>query len=204
MPEEATWTRIGESVTRLSLAVSLWDDLTGERPIGSPQVRVDDTAPDVRNASGNHLYFGLSDDATVTVEITTDGRYEPTTETVDLSNHEISEAITVDLVPTAQYSFPSWATLLRGRITDGDDNPIEGVTLAVDTLSRTTKTNAAGEYVYYFTNVATNAVTRGDKTVLELDGSDPTITATHPDGRSKSETPIVEVSSVTTTKFTFP
>ncbi|MDY6818783.1 MAG: carboxypeptidase-like regulatory domain-containing protein [Halobacteriales archaeon] len=203
MPENATWTLIGESVQQLSLAVSLRDDLTGARPVGSPEVRVDGQTSDVRNVSGYHLYFGLPDDATVTIEVTPDERYEAATKTRDLSTHTVSEAVTFDLIPTLHYTFPSWATLLRGRVVDGDDDPIKNVTLSVDTLSRTTTTNETGEFVYYFTDVTANTTTSGGQTVLELDGLDPTVTATHPDGRTQSATPTVEVAATTSLTFTF-
>lgn len=202
MNNEAAWTRVGGSVTQLSLAISLHDHLTGGRPVGDPVVTVDGESPDARSSGGDHLYFGLPK-TTVTVAVEPDERYVDEQRSVDLSTHDPADAETIDLVPTPAYDFPAWATVIRGRVLDASGDPVANSEMTVPDRTLTVRSDENGAFAYYVTEATKATVDRSGTTVIELGGGDPTVTATHPDGRTTSTAVTVEPSTHTTTTLQF-
>lgn len=188
--------RWGET-SDLSLAVGLEDPMTGADPVGSPQVTVDGEDPDARSPSGYSLFFDRPA-APVTVELDGGTPYLDDERVIDLATHDPVDPVTIELEPAPAYPFPGWVTLVRGQVTvDGD--PVGGAAISVAGLGRTTRTAPTGEYVYYFVEgVDCQVVTRQGKTVIEVDGADPEITAAYDqvsDSTSKTVEPrtMVEV-----------
>lgn len=204
MSDQRRWRRVERDVTQLRLAIRVRDDLTGDAPVGTQRVTVDGELPDARSAGGAYLAFGPPTDETVTVAVEADEHYRDASRTVDLDGRDPRDPVTIDLVPTTAYDYPAWATLLRGRAVDGAEKPIQGVEVSVASEGRTHETTAAGEFAYYFTDVASRAVRRGGETVFEPGGAEPVVEAEHPDGRTTSQSKTVTASSVTRTTFVFP
>ena len=69
------------------------------------------------------------------------------------------ELLTVEVTPTPAYEFPSWVTLVRGRLTDSDGHPVVGATVSATEFDHQTSTDARGEYVYYVTALTADELT---------------------------------------------
>lgn len=195
MSERRSWTRIGGFTATLSLAVSLRDAVTGDRPMGDPRVTVEGDEPDATTPGGYHVFLDRGGDD-VTVAVDSGDRYLDDERTVDLLTHDPADAVTFELQPAPAYSFSSGATLIRGQVEDDADQPVADGVVSVQGLSRATRTDARGAFVYFFA-VGTDgeAVKRGDQTVIEVSGSDPIVEASHPDHGTVTETTTVEEGS---------
>lgn len=179
MPEG--WRQVDSFTRDLSLAVQLTDGVVGGRPVGNPTVRVQgvDEEP-FRNRSGYFLFFDLPEEE-VTVTVDGGDSYFDASQKVPLDpaasdTHDTGEAVELTLEPTPSYQFPAGLTRVRGTVWDGSSR-LSGVTVSVDSSSRSTTTTAAGEFVYYFddidrANISVESST-GDR-LYRPGGSDPT------------------------------
>lgn len=204
MSERRSWTQVGGFTSILSLAVSLRDAVTGERPRGDPRVTMDGDEPDTMTPSGYRVFLDREVDA-VTVAVDGGDRYLDDERTVDLLTHDPTDAVTFELRPAPAYRFPSGATLIRGRVADDADEPVADATVSVQGLSRTARTDARGAYVYFFAaGTDGEVVKRGDRMVIEVGGGDPTVEATHPDHGTASASTEVEEGSTAVADFKYP
>lgn len=205
MSERRSWTRVDGFTSSLSLAVSLRDAVTDERPQGDPQVTVDDDDPDATTPNGYRVFLDRGEDA-VTVAVDGGDRYLDEERTIDLLTHDPTDAVTFHLRPAPAYRFPPGATIVRGRVVDDSDDPVPDAEVSVQGLTPTTETDARGAYVYFFDlddpDIA--LVERGDRTVVDVGGSDPTVEATHPDHTTVSESTEVEESEAAVVDLAFP
>ncbi|WIV66079.1 hypothetical protein [Natrialbaceae archaeon AArc-T1-2] len=215
MSDHVSWRRVSEHSRSLSLAVSLWDDLTRNRPDDDPRITVDGVRPAVRTPSGYHLYFDLSDRA---VEVAVDGgdQYMDDARTVDLGKWDQTVPLEFNLQPTTAYPFPSWATLVRGRVMAEGGSPVAEAAVSVKApggsgaddspwQNRIVSTDETGHYVYYFRvsgDAADGDTSIGDGSTVEIDGEDPTFRVVH-DGRVEETSLAVAASDMTELNVTF-
>jgi hypothetical protein len=186
-----------EPLTSLSLAVRVVDAFTGRSPRRAFDVSVDgvDATP-VRGRRGHYLFLDadLPSSASVTVEVTGSRWYEDASEPVSLSADDEptppainprQTPVTVEMVPTAEYSFPPATTLVRGVVRDergGVDRPLAGAAVSVVGLDRTAITNDVGEFVFFFQpspDGATSVVREDGQWLTKVNDNDPTLVATY-------------------------
>jgi hypothetical protein len=204
MSERRSWTQVGGFTRTLSLAVSLRDAVTDQRPRGDPRVTVDGDEPDTVTPSGYRVFLDREAD-TVTVAVDGGDRYLDDEQTIDRLSHDPTDAVTFELRPAPAYQFQSGATLIRGRVTDDADEPVADATVSVQGLSRTARTDTRGAYVYFFAaGTDGEVVERGDRMVIEVAGGDPTIEATHPDHGTASASTELEEGSTAVADLKYP
>lgn len=191
---------LGSVSTTLSLAVHLVDRYTGGLPLSDTEVRIEnrDVEP-VRNPSGYRVFSDL-EPGTVTV-VVDGGRYyadervtgvdaidptDPAT-SVDPSDPATLPLERIELAPAPAYRFPSTATLVRGAVRDPTGEGLPGATVSVADVDRDAHTNANGEFVLHLAPATDEDVTVDDGAV-QVNGTPPVLTASHPDRGSTSDT----------------
>lgn len=190
---------VGERTTHLTLAVRLEDAFTGNQPVGDPQLTARDVETDpVVNPSGYHLFLDLPDEP-LTLLVDGGDRYLDVERTVDPTDHD-PPAIDLELMPSTAYRFPAGATLLRGVVReDGTGDPIPDATVSLLGTDRETVTDAAGRFVLFITGITADDIglTDDDEEVVQIDGDDPVLEATHPEHEAATASkPVVEGSTV--------
>jgi len=141
--------------TTLSFAVQLIDDLTKNETIGNIKVKVKETDKKaMKNTSGYYLFTDLKA-GTYTVRVDSD-MYFPKETTVDLppildpKNPLITEIV---LKPRPEYPFSSNATLVRGVVRDGANEPVKGAQLRVIGRNMETISDGKGSFVVYLSGI---------------------------------------------------
>lgn len=212
MADPSDATKVGSFTTTLSLAVEVTDAVTGGRPAGSPEVSLAGVdAEPVVNRSGYHLFFDLEADA-VTVRVDGGERYADA-ERADVPTFDPGPGFdatdpadlpveTVELRPTPAYEFPAAATVVRGTVRDAGGAPVAGATVTVEGVDRTTTSTDAGEYVLFFARPFDDGVGVSDGSV-RVDGSNPTVTASHGVYGTTSATFAVPEGSLTSRDLAF-
>lgn len=164
--------------------------------MGYPHVSLTEVDADaVQNSSGFHLFLDteIPDDAIVDI----DGgrRYLDERPPVSLDAltplrppEEVGQQQSplyqeIRLRPSPVYRFPPGATLLRGRVQDPAGDGVEGATLTILGLDRTTETTETtrdGEFVLYFTDITADdvAVEDGDR-LIQVDRDTPQVEVSH-------------------------
>ena len=143
--------------TKLSFAVILLDDYSGQNPIGNLNVSLKDRdEKPIINLSSYYVFIDLPLD-TYYVQVKGDYYFDEDL-TVDTNHYDIENLLVIRLKPNNSYPFPSDATLVRGMLWDTDDlqtrevlvnSDIEGFCSGIN-LKLDTKTNEKGEFVLYF------------------------------------------------------
>lgn len=137
--------------TALCFALSLVDHFTGNAGlVGDTRVAI---MPSDRqgflNPSGYHVFMGLSE-TVFTVHIR-NRCYLDLDLTVDTSTLDPGlPLVTTILHPRYLYPFPPGSTLITGRVTDSDQQPLAGVQLAVTGSTAANTSDPDGRFVLYF------------------------------------------------------
>jgi hypothetical protein len=120
-----------EITTRLSVAVSLMDDFTGEQPIGSVMVflSVPRLEP-IKNPSGYYLFLDLPD-SEYQVRVESAYYFDVNEKVVPANLAPLNPVIEIILKPKPSYPFSSGTTLIRGMVRDSDENPVPGAQVEV-------------------------------------------------------------------------
>lgn len=209
------WRKVDELSRRLTLAVKLIDEVSGDDPIGEPRVEVAevDEHP-IRNRSGYYLFFDLPGEE-VTVEVDGGDLYHDGSTTVDRApddgTFDAGDAVELSLSPTPAYPYPRGLTRVRGTVFDGT-TPVGGATMSVVGHSRTTMTTDDGEFAYYFDDIDPGDIEREDigengderdvRRFYRPGGSDPEFEVDGDPGRLQRSVP-VEVGRLTTLELTY-
>ena len=136
--------------TTLSLAVSLQDDYTGDRPIGGVKVFLEGRdLKSVKNPSGYYLFLDLAG-SEYQVRVETDYYFSEKT-TVKLPELDpLNPVVQVKLKPEPSYPFSPGTTLIRGMVYGSDQNPAAGAKVEVPGKNVNNITTEKGEFVLYF------------------------------------------------------
>ncbi|WP_458210370.1 hypothetical protein [Haladaptatus sp. NG-SE-30] len=164
----------------------------GEQYTGdAPQVFLRGTEVDpIINLSGYFLFLDIRfPDETITIEVTGGWRYLDTERTIASPEPDEPTVETIKLRPSPAYQFPSGATLLRGRLfreldseeEQGLEEDVEGATLGIHELGRTTETTSDGEFVLYFKDITESDVSENENgnTIVLVEGMSPRIRIQH-------------------------
>lgn len=203
MPEG--WRRVDGFAHDLSLAVQLTDGVVGGRPVGTPTVRIDgvDEVP-VTNRSGYRLFFELPP-TDVTVRVDGGPRYQNASRTVSVdpsdSSYDPGTAAEFVLEPTIRYAFPAGLTRVRGRVLE-NGQPVADAVVSVQGFTRSIRTTADGEFVYYFDEIDhTDVVRSGGHLSVKPGNAHPVFTVTWSTGGFTQPVP-VRAGRLTTTELT--
>jgi hypothetical protein len=198
---EREWVAVGSRERTLSLAVKPVDAVTGDRPVESPRITIDEVDADpVETRSGYHLFLDLpATPDTVTVVVDGGSRYLDAERVVDRSGLDrLDPSVVVALEPTPAYPFAPRATLLRGRVTNRDDEGVEGVALSLRHADVSTVSTAGGDYVLWLGDVVRESVeTVGDRRLVRLNNQPPRLVAEHDDYRRTAVTQEIEEATTT-------
>lgn len=212
MAEPRRWREVERRTSGLSLAVVPRDFLTGAGALDAVDLTVDGAAPDAR-AGGAAVYLDLPAEP---VELLLDGgdRYRDVDRTLDLAARDPAAPVVLDAVPTTAYDVPGWATAIRGVVSESaadDADPVPGAVVTVDVPAPpadpdaedpyadlrdyAVETDAGGGFLYVVPGADALASDDGER--LAVDGADPTLRATLPDGTEVTEREPVELGDVT-------
>jgi len=139
----------------LSLAVLLKDDFSQkEEMIGKVKVSIPILNLEaIENPGGYYNFLNLAPD-TYNVHIESDYYLDKKTDVViPLAGY----VKIFELQPDTLYPFPSWATLLRGMVSDAAGNPVTGAEIKWTAGGLHSVTSAKGEFVLYFPVAQGNA-----------------------------------------------
>lgn len=165
----------------------------GQNAMRYPHVSLAEVDTDaVQNNSGFHLFLDATVPDDATVDIDGGQRYldeslpvDPTALTPLRPPEEIEQLQSspyqeIQLRPSPVYRFPPGATLLRGRVQDPAEDGVEGATLTILGLDRTTETVRDGEFVLYFKDITADdvSVEDGDR-LIQVDGDTPQVEVSH-------------------------
>ena len=170
--------KVGERKYDLSVAVKLIDIVTGGRPNGEPDVRIETAdsgivdATTIKTRSDYYLFFGIPENVdTIWIIVEAGDEYHTVSEKKDIAALRSATPreyeVEIQLAPTTAYRFPANRTTIRGHVwdeTSGAIDPVDRVPVSdaevtvadVDpggTIPRrdlSMKTTPLGEFVLYF------------------------------------------------------
>jgi len=136
--------------TRLSLAILLIDEFTGQQPRGNADVIVEKDIHPTRNLSGYYLFSALSaGNHEVSAE---SSLYFSRKEMIDTSVLDPKNPVVqITLMPNPSYPFPDNATLIRGLVRD--TAPIASAEIRATGQTAHSFTDAKGEFVLFFKGI---------------------------------------------------
>lgn len=146
---------------KLSFAVWVIDEYTGQKPSGKIRVEIKETGKKAsQNFSGYYFFTDLHAEGSYTLSIKSE-LYFPEEITVDMSAFsdpkkpviEINGKPEIALKPNPGYPFSGNATLLRGQIESSSGKPVAGLRVGVDGKNIENLTDSRGEFVLYFKNI---------------------------------------------------
>lgn len=164
-------------ITRLSLALWLTDEYTGEKPIGPIKVSLKEHKKrGFVNLTG---YYCFTDVPNGNYTLTIEGEYYfPVTKQIDLPLSDNKKpVITVTLKPRPHYPFPTATTLVRGVFRNPE--AVANAVIKVRNRPIETKTNEQGEFVLYFKGIKTEDI------ILEITDIEP-VSAMVREGKTES------------------
>jgi hypothetical protein len=198
------------AVSKISLAVWLIDDYTGENPAGVIELSLKDKMGSerkpVRNLGGYYIFFDLPKDSyTVLVK---GGKYyfDEAIENVRPSELDIHNPIlNISLVPAPAYSFSRNSTLIRGCLLDSQKQGISEAIIGIKGKNEIFQTTENGEFAVYFRGLKENEVKKAEgKTLLIINGENPVLEIKHPVFGNKTESVEVEEGKTVSISITFP
>ncbi len=148
------------STTTISAALRPIDAYTGGAPFGALRTRlVESDHPALHHPEGFVLFADLpTGDYTTAVYGQFFDRHPALTfDTAVLD--PVAGALDLALQPNPRYPFPATATLVRGFVHDAASAPIAGVEVQVQSGGPVARTNAAGEFVFFFSYLVLTAIT---------------------------------------------
>lgn len=139
------------NATTISAALRPVDTFTGGAPFGSLRIGlVESIQPPLPHPEGFVLFADLpAGDYTTRVN----GQFfdhHPALSFDPAELDPVAGAVTLNLQPSPRYPFPAATTLVRGLVHDAADEPIAGVAVQVQSGGPVARTNAAGEFVFFF------------------------------------------------------
>ena len=192
--------------TELSVAVALTDRHTDGPPVGEPTVRV--TNADVEFTETPSGYYVLTDlpsvPATLEVVIESEAYLDQERSITPQALPEDDPSLEFSLEPGPGYPFGSGETVVRGLVEDAD-GPVAGAEVEYVEGTGRTETDARGDYALPIRDLSSDDLGTDDegRRALKPDGDDPTIRATHPDGRTSEVTPTVRIGETTSANLSF-
>ncbi|MCP5050019.1 MAG: hypothetical protein GY940_22820 [bacterium] len=137
----------------LTAAVKLMDRYSLGQAIGEFDLLVNGELVDpVKNRSGYYLFFDAPGDF-FDLRIISQYYFETERRIVIGDLDLLNPVVNIPLTPLPSYPFPGNATLIRGRVVDGNQFPILGAGVRVDWgegKKTVTLTGRGGEFVLYF------------------------------------------------------
>lgn len=155
---------VEQRTTTLSLAVSLSDDFASgddfasrKRPIGKVNVSLEELRMSgIQNLSGYYFFMDVPpntiDRPFYTLSVTSD-YYVDLQSQGTLPRPDPSVPVSITLTPVPTYPFPPGATLIKGVVTDLQQQPISGASVTVVSTGMVSQTTEKGEFVAYFTRL---------------------------------------------------
>lgn len=146
-------------ITRLSLAVRLKDDYTGEKPVGYVEVMYrEGNQKAIKNLSGYYTFTDMAA-GNNTVSVRSKIYYS-----LELSvNPSLLDpkdpVLEILLKPLPSYPFPANATLVRGLLSNPDMNLTGNVNIKAIEPGIETISDNMGEFVLYFRDVKNKKIT---------------------------------------------
>lgn len=188
--------------TRLSLAVYIVDDYTNKGGINARVSLEGCDAKPFKNPSGYYIFSGLPPKS-YTVLADAGDTYIKCATPANLSAGK-AVSLKINLFPSPSYPFSSSDTLVRGSVRAfGVGVPEAKIT--VDLTSIVSGTDDRGDFVVAFKSLKSLVVKAGGKSLVKLDGNDPSISAEHPKyGRSPSKPVEVEEGKTTFVTIIYP
>ena len=143
--------------TILSLAVRLIDDFTERETIGSIKVTIKEgDIKAFKNLSGYYLFNDMNT-GNYNVAVGSDF-YLPEETAVNIPQPDPKNPVVeISLKPRPSYLFPSYATLVRGLVSDG--SPVAKAEVEVVGKPIKTLTDEKGEFVLYFKGIEMENIT---------------------------------------------
>lgn len=143
---------------KLSFAVYLIDDYSGDTPIGKVDVRLKgrDEKP-IKNPSSYYAFLDLPDD-TYTVQVRSGYYYD--VDSGDINPAELdpkSPVMDITLKPKPSYPFPPGATLIRGMVRE-EGNALSGARVKIGDKDVEGETTEEGEFVLYFGDLTNDEI----------------------------------------------
>ena len=143
---------------KLSFAVYLIDDYSGDAPIGRIDVRLKgrDEKP-IKNPSSYYTFLDLPDD-TYTVQVRSGYYYD--VDSGDINPAELdpkSPVVDITLKPMPSYPFPPGATLIRGMARE-EGNALSGARVKIRDKDVEGETTEEGEFVLYFGDLTNDEI----------------------------------------------
>lgn len=153
----------------VTMAVSLIDKYTGDKPFGAVSVSLKGEAyKPVKNPSGYYVFLNIPV-KTYIVQVRSD-YYLDNDFTAILTPPKPGDTFTdilqeitreIPLDPTPAYPFPNGATLIRGIVKNLADTPVPNASVTLVERALSTFTNKNGEYVFYLNNLTSSDISDG-------------------------------------------
>lgn len=177
---------------------------------------------------GGERYFAEHREQVATIDLS-----DPDTD-IDPSDRSTLPLVRIELTPSPSYRFPAGVTLIRGTVRDPEGNAVTGAHLSVRNRDISTRTDENGEFAIFFRVVTeadvrtprrtssgrlgrlrrtmrffrgvteTDVRTADDRTLITVDGEDPTIEVTHTTLGETSDTFEVEEGKLTVHDINYP
>ena len=149
-------------VTRLSFAVRLLDDYSGETPVDRVDVSLKERGGEkpVKNLSSYHLFLDLPGD-TYTVRVRSDHYFDEDSGIIEQAKLDpVEPVVEMILKPNPTYPFPPGATLIRGMVRDSAGKAVSGARVMVREMCVESSTTEKGEFVLYFGSLTEDEIVR--------------------------------------------
>ena len=192
--------------TELTVAVALTDRHTDGPPVGDPTIRV--TNADyafTETPSGYYVLTDLPDDPeTLEVTVESEAYLDQERSITPEALPDDDPSLEFSLEPGPAYPFGGGETVVRGLVEDGD-GPVAGAEVAYVEGTAMTQTDERGDYALPVRDLASDDLGTDDegRRALKPGGADPTIRATHPDGRTTEVTPTVRIGASASANLSF-
>ncbi|NOQ33468.1 MAG: hypothetical protein GQ567_04625 [Methanosarcinales archaeon] len=163
MTTKTTKILLERHTAKLSFAVSLIDDYSGDASIGRIDVRLKgrDKKP-VKNPSSYYTFLNLPDD-TYTVRVRSDHYFDEDSGIIEPAKLDpIEPVVEMILKPKPTYPFPPGATLIRGMVRDSAGKAVSGARVMVREMCVESSTTEKGEFVLYFGSLTEDEIVRED------------------------------------------
>ncbi|CAG0986311.1 MAG: hypothetical protein MPEBLZ_03317 [Candidatus Methanoperedens nitroreducens] len=146
-------------ITRLSLAVLLEDDYTGEEPVGYVEVMYrEGNQKAIKNLSGYYTFTDMAA-GNNTVSVRSKMYYSLELSVNPFLLDPKDPVLEILLKPLPSYPFPANATLVRGLLSNPDMNLTGNVNIKAIEPGIETISDNMGEFVLYFRDVKNKKIT---------------------------------------------
>lgn len=169
-------------ITRLSLAIRLKDDYTGEEPIGYIEVMYgEENQKAIKNPGGYYIFTDMPA-GNNTVSVKSKVYYSQELAVNPSLLDPKNPVLEILLKPLPSYPFPANATLARGLLSNPDMNLTANVNIKAVKPEIETISDANGEFVLYFKDVKNKKIT----IEFKKDGKSKTVKTNLDEGKTVS------------------